>query len=388
VATIGIVHIGLAGHVAAGTRLGAVLTGQGHRVHAWAPESYRPSIEASCAVLHPFDPVPRAAITGGVSGFMATLAVATEAHVEGLAAELIDVDVDLIVHDDHAPWGWVAAEFLGLPRIVSATLFPGRRGQRAGDLPSRTLVPSPQRQADLARAKVSRQAVLAKWGVDTGDPRPGATPTVVPTVSYTTSEIAGFGDLAPGWCFVGPLLAPGPPPRRRAGRPLVYASLGTFFNYTADVYDAIVEGLGDEPVDVVISTGGPPPPVDMLAPLPSNVQFRGFVPTRELLAESSLMVTHCGNNSTHEALMAGVPMLCLPQALDQFAAAERVQQLGAGRIAAATPKAIGETAQRLLTDPAPRRRAAELGRHLASYDGEARVARVLAGALGRRSPMA
>jgi MGT family glycosyltransferase len=371
-ATVGIVHIGLAGHVAAGTRLGAVLTSQGHRVHAWAPESYRPSIEASGALLHPLDPIPRAAITGGTSGFMATLAAATEAHVEGLAAELIDVDIDVVVHDDHAPWGLVAAEFLGLPRIVSATLFPAPRGHRADGVPRCAPVPSPRWQADMARAEVSRRAVRAKWGVDPGDPRRAATPAVTPTVSYTTSEIAGFGDLPPGWCFVGPLLGPGPPRRRHAGRPLVYATLGTFFNYAT--------------VDVVISTGGPPPPAGMLAALPSNVELRGFVPARDLLAECSLMVTHCGNNSTHEALMAGVPMLCLPQALDQFAAAERVQQLGAGRIAATTPKAIGETAWRLLTDPATRRRAGELGRHLASYDGEARVARVLAGALGKRSP--
>jgi UDP:flavonoid glycosyltransferase YjiC (YdhE family) len=97
-------------------------------------------------------------------------------------------------------------------------------------------------------------------------------------------------------------------------------------------------------------------------------------------------ITHCGNNSVHETLLAGVPMLCVPQAYDQFPLAGRVAELGAGLIAEEDPEAIRTGVRRLLADDAPRARARQLGRHLAAYDGEGRVAELVERALAAAAP--
>jgi len=104
-----------------------------------------------------------------------------------------------------------------------------------------------------------------------------------------------------------------------------------------------------------------------------------------VLARTSLHITHGGCNSVHETLLAGVPMLLMPQAWDQWPLAGRVEGLGAGLIVEESPDAVRTAARWLLEDGSVAARARELGGHLANYDGESRLAdtvdRVLAGNL-------
>jgi UDP:flavonoid glycosyltransferase YjiC (YdhE family) len=119
-----------------------------------------------------------------------------------------------------------------------------------------------------------------------------------------------------------------------------------------------------------------------LGPLPANVEVRDFVDGRDVLRRASVHISHCGCNSVHESLLAGVPLVCMPQAYDQFPLAGRLAGLGAGRFADETARDVRAAVRHLLEDPGPRRRARELGDHLASYDGAGRtnavVDRVLA----------
>ena len=121
---------------------------------------------------------------------------------------------------------------------------------------------------------------------------------------------------------------------------------------------------------------------------PDNVTVHRFAPGWEMLTRASVHITHGGNNSVHESLIAGVPMLCMPQAYDQFPLTGRVEQLGAGRVIEESPLAIREGVRWLLEDPGPRSRARELGEHLLSYDGEGRVAEVLERVLADNLPLA
>ena len=154
----------------------------------------------------------------------------------------------------------------------------------------------------------------------------------------------------------------------------------------------MVEALAEEPVDVLVSTGkrsrldDDVVSADRLEPLPPNVRARDYVAGREVLAAASVHVTHGGCNSVHESLLAGVPMVVVPQAFDQGPLGKRIMDLGAGRIAAENPEAIRDGVRALLDDERPRARARELSGHLAGFDGEARVAglfgRILAGSHG------
>src|SRR5205085_785213 len=99
--------------------------------------------------------------------------------------------------------------------------------------------------------------------------------------------------------------------------------------------------------------------------------------SREVLARATVHVTHGGSNSVHESLLAGVPMLFLPQGADQFALAGRIERLGAGRVVEPTPASIRAGVRWLLDQSRPRMRARRLGRHLANFNGEARLAKVI-----------
>jgi len=71
------------------------------------------------------------------------------------------------------------------------------------------------------------------------------------------------------------------------------------------------------------------------SPLPASsasLRIENFVPQWEVLchAKTSVFVSHCGANSTMEALLAGVPMVCSPKKADQPANAARVCSAGCG----------------------------------------------------------
>jgi UDP:flavonoid glycosyltransferase YjiC (YdhE family) len=83
----------------------------------------------------------------------------------------------------------------------------------------------------------------------------------------------------------------------------------------------------------------------------------------------------------HESLVAGVPMVCLPQAFDQIPLSRRVEQLGAGMISDEDPDAIAGAVLSLHGDREARTRIGALSKRLRRYDGEARVAAAIAACL-------
>jgi UDP:flavonoid glycosyltransferase YjiC (YdhE family) len=113
-------------------------------------------------------------------------------------------------------------------------------------------------------------------------------------------------------------------------RPLVLASLGTLMHGMPGLFEAIVEAVADEPIDVVAAIGrdqdaarfGTPPP---------NVRFEQFVPQIQVLGECALFLAHGGFNGTKEALRLGIPLVVIPIGGDQHYTAERVEALGLGR---------------------------------------------------------
>jgi MGT family glycosyltransferase len=377
-ANIAVVHVPFYSHIEAATRLSRRLSRQGHNVIAWGPEASRATIEKSGAsfVLH----TPEMPRVDTFMAHVAELAKTTEECTEELVGQLYERDVDVMIHDSQVPWARVAGDYLGLPRIVSYPMFPIAAARvvppELGDSE-----PPPSEAEAKERFEASWLAVARRWGVELGEwsdviHTAGESET---TLTFTTQEILGDYELQPGWHCIGPMMEPPPPRAPRRGRPLVYVCFGTSFNARAGHFMAAIEGLADEPVDVLVSTGRGLLTREHLGRLPSNVTLRDFVPAREVLARASLHITHGGCNSVHETLLAGVPMLLIPQAWDQWPLAGRVEGLGAGLIVEESPEAVRTAARWLLDEPSVAARAAELGEHLRRYDGE----RVLAGAVER-----
>lgn len=355
-------------------RLASVLASQGHELVVWAPERHRAEVEDWGARFELHEPtMPR---TQG-AGFSMELLETTERIVPGLVEQLYGYRSEIVIHDSQAPWARVAGDYLGLARLVAHPMFPIIAPYAK---PSRAdpFLPAPPEEEAKARYQSSWAAIASRWGVEIEDEHRTIHSGGRLTLGFTTQRILGDNLLHPGWELVGPLMTPPPPTARSAARPLVYVCLGTAYNARPDPFKAVIAALGSEPVDVLISTGnGKFVTAAQLGPLPSNVDLRTFVPAREVLARASVHITHGGCNSVHETLLAGVPMVFMPQAFDQFPLAQAIEQLGAGVIAEEDPFEVREAVRLLLESDKAQAAARELSEHLIDYPGEARLAEVI-----------
>jgi UDP:flavonoid glycosyltransferase YjiC (YdhE family) len=135
-------------------------------------------------------------------------------------------------------------------------------------------------------------------------------------------------------------------------RPTVYVTMGTVFNKASDVFRAVLEGLREEALNVIV-TVGPSGDPSGLGPQPENVYVERYIPQSQVLPLCDLFVSHGGSGALLGALNAGVPVLALPQGADQFMNAERVVAAGFGlRLMPSefSSDAVRRTARRLIDD--------------------------------------
>lgn len=116
-------------------------------------------------------------------------------------------------------------------------------------------------------------------------------------------------------------------------RKLIYVSLGTVFFNNIVVFDTIIETfrtINNHNLMIVISVGKEN--INLYTErekkgsiaIPENVMLVGFAPQIDILERASLFITHCGMNSTSEAIHYGVPMIAIPIKADQPRVAYRI----------------------------------------------------------------
>jgi UDP:flavonoid glycosyltransferase YjiC (YdhE family) len=158
-------------------------------------------------------------------------------------------------------------------------------------------------------------------------------------------------------------------------QPTVYVTLGTLDNEAPGVIEAAVEGLRDEPLNVVV-TVGPSRDPEELGPQPANVHVARYVPQSLLLPHCDAVVAHGGSGTTLAALANGLPMVLLPQGANQFWNAERCASLGVAvrllrdEISAG---AVRNAVRRVLGEAAFRARAGEVAGEIAAMPAPADV---------------
>lgn len=112
------------------------------------------------------------------------------------------------------------------------------------------------------------------------------------------------------------------------GLPIVYITLGTVYNQDLDVFRALLDGLRDEALNIVVTVGKQNDPA-VLGQQPSNVHVHRYIAQELLLPYCAAVVTHGGAGSTLGALAFGLPLLIVPQGADQFYNADRAVAAGA-----------------------------------------------------------
>lgn len=162
-------------------------------------------------------------------------------------------------------------------------------------------------------------------------------------------------------------------------RPLVYVTLGTWFNLEIGVFATVLQALRHEPLNVVVTVGHANDPASF-GPQPGNVRIEGYIPMSLLLPRCHAVVAHGGAGSMLAALSRGIPMLLLPQGADQFNNADRCVAAGAGR--RLLPAELGTGAVRaemraLLGDPGYGRAAGAIAEEIGAMPSPDEVAAVL-----------
>ena len=112
---------------------------------------------------------------------------------------------------------------------------------------------------------------------------------------------------------------------------LIFISLGTIFNNNIELYKKCIEAFGNlKEFQVIISIGKTLNTKD-LGELPQNIYIYNYVPQLEVLKMTDIFITHGGINSINEGiLLNNLPLIVIPQEMDQFDNAKQIEKLGAG----------------------------------------------------------
>ncbi|HEV2766579.1 MAG TPA: glycosyltransferase [Acidimicrobiales bacterium] len=270
--------------------------------------------------------------------------VAAPARAADLVPIVADWRPDVVVHDETELAGPVAAAVAGIPWADHSMgiLRPLQMLRLAGN----TLAPTAR-----------------EWGVDVGPcaglfrylyldvcpPRLQSPEVSDVAVAHAMRNLAGAGagGELPGWIASLP------------AQPTVYVSLGTLFNRDATVFAAVLEGLRDEPLNLILTVGHDNDP-EAFGPQPANVHVERFIPQALLLPHCDAVVNQ-GGTALLDILGHGLPVLVLPQGANQFHNAEACVHAGVGR--RLLPDEVSADAVRadvrLLLDDASYRQAAE-----------------------------
>lgn len=154
-------------------------------------------------------------------------------------------------------------------------------------------------------------------------------------------------------------------------QPTVYATLGTIVNRSPGIFAAILEGLRDEPITLILTIGRNQDPTEF-GPQPANVHIERYVPQTLLLPYCDLVVTHGGFNTVQSVLCAGLPMVILPIAADQHVNAHSCANLGVGRVVGPderTPPAIRAAVREVLATRTYRASAGRVRDDIAALPG-------------------
>lgn len=256
--------------------------------------------------------------------------------------------VDVLIIDQLHAGAATVADYLGIPFV---TLCNALMTNREPMVPPFAI---PWRYRDAWWAKVRNQVGWAlidrlmrpvgaicnqqrkRWGL-----RPySSSEDSYSSLAQISQQPAGFDfprkRLPKHFHYVGPLTdenARRPvdfPFERLNDQPLVYASMGTLQNQLHDVFRVIIDACEELPVQLVLSLGSSGS--DLRSKLPDWPLIVAFAPQLQLLARTSLCITHAGLNTTLESLRSGVPMVAIPITNDQPGVAARIAFTGVGEM--------------------------------------------------------
>lgn len=201
----------------------------------------------------------------------------------------------------------------------------------------------------------------------------------------------GRRDLPASVHYVGPCVwnkpsrEPRPPwlHQRSGDRPLVHVSEGTMHFQAPFLLRAAVQGLGNLPMEVIITTGRERDPATLdLGRRANNIRVEQWVSYADLMPHCGAVVTTGGAGTVLASLQAGVPLVIVPSHSDHPETARRVVEAGVGvRLArrACTPERLRSAVEHVLAEASFRANAQRLAGELARAPGPSGAATLMEG---------
>ena len=169
----------------------------------------------------------------------------------------------------------------------------------------------------------------------------------------------------------------------------MYATLGTINTGQAYLFDKAIEASRGQPWQMVISVGRHLN-LSRWTRVPENVLVRNYVPQPALLRQVQAVISRGGMNTVTETLAAGVPLGVAPAGADQFEAARRVVEAGAGlrlSLQKAKVEELTNIIRHLLEKPGFRENAQRIAKDYAKCDGPSTATALILRLTEKRAPL-
>jgi MGT family glycosyltransferase len=419
-AHFGVVAPAFYSHFSALGALAGELVARGHRVsfiHRPDAAAYvkdpHTGFHAVGAATHPPGSLAaalrRAANPGGPLGLrrvILDMAGSTDMLCRELPRAIDILGIDAIIADQMEAAGALVAEGLGLPFVSVACALPVNRE------PGIPLPVMPFDYADDERAhkiyegstrvydwmmKPHRRSIAAN-AQRLGLPAREGLHECLSPLAQVSQTVAGFDfprrALPAHFHHVGPLRPTGQQastpgryfmPAVGAGRPFVFASLGTMQGGRLTLFKRIAQACRALDVQLLVAHCG-----GLDARQEAQLQRAGatwvcaFADQQAVLARADAVVSHAGSNTVMDAIATRTPILALPIAFDQPGTAARVVHAGLGLKASARFSGSAQLRtllERLLTEPSFGTRLEALSGSVAAAGGTLRAADIIEAAL-------
>jgi MGT family glycosyltransferase len=297
------------------------LVGRGFELSYYNREEFRAKISATGADFRAYPPngMTPDAITQALNVHLVNMTrllfetslTLTEFMLDEIARE----EPDSLIFDSVCLWGMQAARLSGLPSVASITTFV-LEGAKLGLSWRDYLHMIGGALPRVPRLLAARQALVKRYGRASLPPKHIFPCTGDLNILYTIPELQpSTAVINDTFRFVGPSLPATPQDltfHLPEGR-VIYISLGTIHTNNARFYTTCFEAFAGAPGTFVLVAGAL---ADQLSP-PANFIVRSRVPQVALLPRVDLFITHTGINSLHESLYFGVPMVMIPQQMEQ-----------------------------------------------------------------------
>jgi len=335
------------GHVNPTLAIAQELVRRGEQVVYYLTEDFQTTIEATGATFQPYQSMMNQLTMGNrlltsslprnptfILGALLLTIVKESRHVlpqvlEGIRAEQADV----ILYDPLCLWARIVAQVLHLPAIVLRPTYAANdHFQVMPPLSELTSSMAPGMLEDMQAELANLSASYHLPRLDMSDfftRREALNVVFMPRAFQPAGETFNERFIFVGPSIVRRLDAPAFPLERLEGRPTLFISLGTAANNRPDFYNLCFHAFDQQPWQVVLAYGKR---VDATAlhAVPPNFLLSSFVPQLEVLQQASVFVTHGGMNSVMESLYFGVPVVVVPQIIEQEKTAQRCAELGLG----------------------------------------------------------